>query len=220
MAETQKPRGRPRTARLPGARSTLSLRITASLFDQLDHAAKKDGRALSNEAERRLEASFRDSEILDEAGRLAYGEDNNGLRHLVGLVINLLAPRGAWLDDAETSKAVGDGLAHLLRRLHAPEDGRIEEHGPAARVDSMLWDLGDDGSAHPGPLSTSQRWAEEQRRRFGRTLSGRLIAMHGAVKKALRSRPPRDPEPNPEIQALWDRAINKLNDDKAEGGHR
>jgi len=65
--------GRPRAARKPGERSTLSLRITAELFARLDEAAKVKGRPLSQECEMMLEHAQRDVGSLDAILALAYG---------------------------------------------------------------------------------------------------------------------------------------------------
>ena len=44
-------------------RISLGLRVTAEIKDQLDHSAVKNGRSQSQEAELRIEQSFRDGRI-------------------------------------------------------------------------------------------------------------------------------------------------------------
>jgi hypothetical protein len=67
--------GRPTTAAKPGQKSTLSLRLTAELKTRLDAAAKANDRPLSQEAEIRLEQSFKTQSLLSEVLTLAYGPD-------------------------------------------------------------------------------------------------------------------------------------------------
>jgi len=85
--------GRPRAARKPGERSTLSLRITAELFARLDEAAKKKGRPLSQECEMMLEHAQRDVRSLDAILALAYGPQ---LAVLVGEIAEVMRRAGAF----------------------------------------------------------------------------------------------------------------------------
>src|SRR5580700_1089780 len=73
MAETQKRRGvKPRVA-VPGERRALGLMVTPEIKNKLDGVAKLNGRSQSQEAEARLEQTFRNENYLDQAMDLAFG---------------------------------------------------------------------------------------------------------------------------------------------------
>ena len=159
--------------------------------------------------------TFQAEDALDQAMVLGYGADNGPLLHLIGEIMRILAPRGEWLDDHATSISVALGLNRLLQRLGTPDHYDITEYDiarndPRRRVDELLFDLGDDGSDHPGPLTGNQRWAAEKRRRFGTLLSARLIKMRQVVRNALEAGPSREPPPaDPSIQARWAAVLAK-----------
>ena len=107
-------------------------------------------------------------------------------------------------------EAIGRGFVRVLQRvIRSPADGHVvHDRSPEGRVDALLYDLGDDGSDHPGPLSARQRWAAERRRRFGTALGSRLIEMRRTVREAAETMPPREPpQADPEHLAMWDAAF-------------
>lgn len=61
-----KRRGRPTKKAKSGTKVSLGLKVTASVKARLEDAAAKSGRTQSQEAEHRLERSFRDDEIMSE----------------------------------------------------------------------------------------------------------------------------------------------------------
>jgi len=63
-------RGRPPLPEGHARRATIALRATAELRTRLGEAALASGRSLSQEAELRLENSFRDDEILAILARI------------------------------------------------------------------------------------------------------------------------------------------------------
>src|SRR5690348_3146280 len=67
--------GRPTTTGVVGQKSTLSIRASAALKNELDRAAKQNGRSLSQEAEFRLETSFHSQAQASEGLRLAFGPE-------------------------------------------------------------------------------------------------------------------------------------------------
>src|SRR5262245_2407464 len=71
--------GRPKRKISPGERVPLGLRVTPSLKSVLDKAAERSGRSQSQEAELRLERTFRDQSLLPDALELAYGRQLAGL---------------------------------------------------------------------------------------------------------------------------------------------
>ncbi len=68
----------------PATRVSLGLKVTADLKNQLDSAARASGRTQSQEAEKRLEQSFRDQALLNQVLELAYGNRLGGLLLLIG----------------------------------------------------------------------------------------------------------------------------------------
>lgn len=111
--------GRPPTDTPAGQKVTLSIRTTAVMKSRLAAAADSEGRNLSEEAERRLEGSFRDERLLDAALGMADDPVNAGLMLLVGQIFNAasqiayLHGFSHWLDDPFTS----DLVARLMRDL-------------------------------------------------------------------------------------------------------
>jgi hypothetical protein len=85
----RRPAGRPRSARPAGQRSTLSLRITSELFEQLNKEAKAKGKTLSAVAETRLEFAGRDEGRLDQVLELVYGRQLAGFLTLLGNVLRV-----------------------------------------------------------------------------------------------------------------------------------
>jgi predicted transcriptional regulator len=205
MTESTEKRGRrPQTAG-PGERMSLGLKVIPEIKNRLDAFARATGRTQSQEAEARIEQSFRDADYLDQAMALACGADNAGLLSLIGEVLRIVTPHGEWLDSDAGFDAAAGGIVRVLRRLRAPSDGTTAESGPDARIDALLWDLGDTGEDHPGPLTARQRWAAEKRRRLGEALSARLTAMREAVREGMPDRAV--PEGDPEQLKAWDRAF-------------
>ena len=76
MART--PGRKPRPAN-QGQRVSLGLKVTPKIKNQLDAAAKLNGRTQSQEAEVRLENSFRNEHVLDEVIDLHFGRSNGDL---------------------------------------------------------------------------------------------------------------------------------------------
>jgi hypothetical protein len=74
MEEPTKPRrGRRAKPANPGERVSLGLKVRPEIKSQLDADAKRNGRTQSQEAEARIEQSFRTEGLLDDALQLAYG---------------------------------------------------------------------------------------------------------------------------------------------------
>jgi hypothetical protein len=204
--------GRPTTAARAREKTTLSFRVAPSIKQRLDDARQADGRNLSEEAERRLEASLAAEDAFDLAARLAFGEDNSGAIFLFAHALRAIAPAGAWLDDDAASAAVARGLCHLLKRLRSPDDGHIVgEDGPERRIDVLIYDqLGYE--LEPPNTSARARWAAEQRRKFGDEIGGRLLRIRRAMKAAQEAVPPRAmamPAPD-DAAVVWEHTIARL----------
>jgi hypothetical protein len=101
-----KQRGRPTKPAKPGEKATLSLRVTPDLKQRLEAAGALEGRNLSEEAERRLDASFRGADMLDQALDLGFGTA------AVGLILLL----------ARTMRVVGQGAAFVTPSRHGGDD--------------------------------------------------------------------------------------------------
>ncbi len=62
----KKPAGRPLKPAIAGQRAPLGLKVTPEIKQRLDQVAKANGRTQSQEAEARLERSFREEDLLAE----------------------------------------------------------------------------------------------------------------------------------------------------------
>jgi hypothetical protein len=92
--------GRPSKAPKPGERAALSLRVTAETKRKLDAAAQEAKRSLSQEAEFRIESSFRDRDLLIEALRLAYGRELAAMLIAIGDHMKLAGQTTAFVKTA------------------------------------------------------------------------------------------------------------------------
>jgi hypothetical protein len=201
----------------PGTRVSLGLKVTPDIKTKLDGSAQESGRTQSQEAEARLERSFGEADALDRAMVLAYGADNGPLLHLIGEVLRVVTPYGGWLNEEAAVEVVSDGLAHLLNRLRAPSDVVVADDGVERRIDSLLFDLGYDGSEHRPSDNPRARWAAEKRKRFG-IYGPRLVQFRKAATKELLAREPREMAKSaPADAASWDRIIAEINARKQEG---
>jgi hypothetical protein len=76
--------GRPPKSPTPGERIGMSLRVTPEMKNQLERAALANGRSLSQEAEFRLQQSFRDDDLLPRLLAAAYGPRLAGVLMMIG----------------------------------------------------------------------------------------------------------------------------------------
>jgi hypothetical protein len=88
----QTKRGRPTKPPTPGRKSPLGLRVTPEIKDALDSAAQRNSRTQSQEAELRIEATFRAEQQLSQGLELVYGKRIAGLLTLLGHVLRDLGP--------------------------------------------------------------------------------------------------------------------------------
>lgn len=144
MKPSQPRTGRPTTPGLEGQKSTLSIRASAELKARLDAAAKERGRSLSQEAEVRLEQSFREDRPLLAALELAYDRPLAGLLVVVGDAMRGVAEHkpqafpgftAAWVF-CQMVKAANA----VFRRLATPGDRRLPDAfgvAPAARLSAQ-----------------------------------------------------------------------------------
>ena len=87
MPEQARRAGRPTKQPTPGSRASLGLKVTDEIKQRLDMAAKASGRTQSQEAEARLERTFRDEDLLPQLLEIAYGREVAGLLLALGSVM-------------------------------------------------------------------------------------------------------------------------------------
>jgi hypothetical protein len=201
-------------AREATAMVDLKLRLREPLRLGIERAAAAKGVSMNAEMNERLGASFERGRALDEALTFSYGEDAAGLLRLLGEVIRSapgacgLSSHSDWLNDPSALAMAARGVMRVLQRLQPAGEVKVTPHGAEHRADALLWDLGDDGSVHPGP---SAERAADMRQRLGRTLDARLVEMRRRDLAALQAGPARElPQADPEIAASWDRVLEDV----------
>jgi hypothetical protein len=125
MNEDKRRPGRPvKPAVAGGKRPTVSLMVTAEIKNRLDAAARANGRTQSQEAEVRLEQSFRSQDLLPQVLDLAYSRPDAGFLMLLGEFLRWLAPFAAdWMREPWTFQQFEDGIRLALGTLRP--DGEI-----------------------------------------------------------------------------------------------
>jgi hypothetical protein len=101
--------GRPKKAPAPGERVAIGLRVSPHIKEALDGAMRQTGRTQSQEAELRLEMTFRAQELLEQVLVLAYGHELAGVILLLARSMSIAGRRGA-LDATGSFDAIGDWL--------------------------------------------------------------------------------------------------------------
>lgn len=122
-------RGRPAKTPAPGERVSLGLKVTPAVKISLDQLARQNGRTQSQEAELRLEYSFRDESRAELFHEAAYGAQTAGLLELLGSVIRNAAVSSStglledWLDDPIAFSRVCGAIGTVLDALRPPGAG-------------------------------------------------------------------------------------------------
>jgi hypothetical protein len=168
-------------------RFTLTTRITADTRARLAQEATRSGRSLAQEIELRIALSLESQGALDQAFDLAYGS-RAGLIRFLGAVIS----RGGG------SRA----LIETLQRLAVPDaTAQPEELGQR-----LIWEAGYDGRREP---EMAER-AAKMREQLGPEVAALLIDAYHRLRDELEAGPPREfPQADPQVQALWDRALKR-----------
>jgi TraY domain-containing protein len=132
MASTTGRPGRKPKAPNPGQRASLGLKVTPEIKRKLDLAAQANGRTQSQEAEVRLENSFRDERLMVDAMVLVYGRRLTGLllelgdllsevgRHVGFEVTGSLVAAENWLSDPKAYDEAVKAAMDLLEALRPP----------------------------------------------------------------------------------------------------
>lgn len=89
----EKTKGKPNA----GKRYPLNMRTTFELRRQLEGAASASGRSLAQEAELRIEHSFRDRRLLQEALELAYGREGADILANIGEIMKAAGQHSGFL---------------------------------------------------------------------------------------------------------------------------
>src|SRR5688500_8310253 len=94
--KSQRSRGRPPLPSGQAKRFTVAFRVTANRYRELFDAAEKSGRSVSQEAEMRLEQTFRDEEYLG-------GAETGGVLQMMSGACRVIEARlnGKWSSSME-----------------------------------------------------------------------------------------------------------------------
>jgi hypothetical protein len=155
-------RCRPRVARQPGERATLALRLPGEVFNQLSQAAESKGRALSNEAEIRLEGSFQCQRMLDQILELTYGRQLATILLLLGNAMEEAARQAVYQRPPYTLKDFDNWMADPAAFRQATE--------AAQAVLSGLKPAGDAGVPETVPAGLREDWSK-----LGETYARQLL---------------------------------------------
>jgi TraY domain len=148
--ETNRKGGRPRRrAPVPGERVSLGLRVTPEMKARLDAEARRSGRSQSQEAELRLEQSFRNDNYADQAMDLAYGLRLTALLKALGRVMVDAGPVAAmrktgrhqdavnWMSNAYAFDQAAEAVATVLEALQ-PEGDKTAPNEIDNRLGEMM----------------------------------------------------------------------------------
>lgn len=182
MATARKRRGRPTTPARVGERSTLSIRANALLKSRLLAAAESNSRSLSQEAELRLEQSFRDQLLLHEILELAFGKPLAGILLTIGGSMNetgriaalaetrTLEGSAAWLDNPYGYDQAVQAALQIFEGLR-PEGDPAATRGKLKVATENLGALIANGRLHAlqgeGITVSLQEWAAPVRALLG-----------------------------------------------------
>jgi hypothetical protein len=111
MSERPHRTGRPLKRAAPGTRASLGLKVTGEIKERLDAAAQANGRTQSQEAEVRLEQSFRNEDLLPQILDAVYGRETAGLLLLLGRCIKDASNHAAF-SEAHSLEAVEKWMDH------------------------------------------------------------------------------------------------------------
>jgi hypothetical protein len=88
--------GRPKKPVPAGTRTQIGIRVGADVKRLLDAAITESGRTQSQEAELRIDLTFRAQELLDQALEMTFGRQLAGLLLTLGRTISVTGRRGAF----------------------------------------------------------------------------------------------------------------------------
>lgn len=144
--------GRPKTVLREKPGEYVGLRAPNELKERLDAAAAAAGRSLSTEAQLRLEASFRDQRLFDEALDTECGEGTAGVVALLREIIKRVAsdclpfagtPGATWMTHPVTYDQAVKAVNLALETLRPPGDPNRISAG------DLIWSGGLDPRSWP-----------------------------------------------------------------------
>jgi hypothetical protein len=110
--------GRPKAKSKDGEKATVSIRMAPALKESLNRASDVNDRSLSQEAELRLERSFRNESLLVDVMETAYGRTLAGLLMVMGRVLQDAGPSIGFL-----VSRTPDGASRWLENPFAYDQG-------------------------------------------------------------------------------------------------
>jgi hypothetical protein len=176
--ETAKRRpGRPAREPHPGERVGLSLRVTPETKLSLEVAATTSGRSLSQEAEFRLEQSFRPARFRAEILETAFGPQGAALMLLLGRLMRHspgyrnVSIESDWLDDPDAFAHAETEIQTALSVLRPPGDPLPQTMPHAKNMAEMtMRDLAEAADDQRYPRT----WAADLREGLGTAVVRRL----------------------------------------------
>jgi hypothetical protein len=174
MENSKKRVGRPMAPARKGKKSTISVRLAPATKARLNSASERSDRPLGQEAELRIEQSFRDDDLCDLVLERQYGKQIAGLLTLIAetacwAVIHgrppgehNLGPDRDWMREPYAFDLVARNIGRLLEELRpegAPSPVGPEQSGQRAVPTEKpgTFDLVEE----PGAIFAGKRWAED-----------------------------------------------------------
>src|SRR4051812_44215955 len=133
MREARRPGRKPQPAN-QGQRVSLGLKVTPAIKNELDAAAKANGRTQSQEAEVRIEQTFRDQKTIEAGLNLAFGPELAALLLLIGNRVRTLSTvanfltgsehhnTNAWLHNPYVFDQTVQSISAILAAMRPPGD--------------------------------------------------------------------------------------------------
>jgi hypothetical protein len=203
MKAGNKKTGRPWKAPRPGERASLGLKVTAETKSLLESAAAASGRTQSQEAELRIDLSFRDLDAFDKAIELGHGRQIAALLMLFGRVIRDAGAHAAhlstgtidanWLTDPFAFDQVARGVATALEAFRPPGEivipaaGDDEQTARFGRLGELLARGAVEAIKNPARGGEIGEWARPVRDKLGAAVE--QIAINTDVIMVSASRP-------------------------------
>jgi hypothetical protein len=197
MATTK--RGRPRKPAIPGQRSALGLRVTPQIKELLDSKTKQSGRTQSQEAELRIELTFRAEQQLAQGLELVFGRQLSGLLMLLGRAMrdagHLAGYQSArtfegaenWMCNSYAYDQAAEAANVILEAFRPQSEPLLDELDRRnARVRLLLSEVL--GRALPHRVGKRRAEAAELLRRRRDALAAAESAHNDAVDRWLRDR--------------------------------
>jgi hypothetical protein len=133
-----------KSAARAGKRYPLNMRTTFEVRQELERAATATGRSLAQEAEHRIQQTFQNQKILQEALDLSFGPEISGLLMVIGDVMRTTAQTVAFTSSGDPSienwteePLIYDAVAKAVSTVfdqHNPRGSQISEKKTAQQI--------------------------------------------------------------------------------------